>query len=89
VRLPAKESQFVIVDGQPYVSLLWNYAAETAVPLKELAALMDDGTRGTVLGIRRLVEAELKMYLEYQQDIGHELHARLVQNETARWRRSR
>ena len=88
VRIPEAQSQFVMIDGQPYISVLWHYGSEVEAPLNDLAELIA-GTRGTIVVARRLVGVERRMFEQYRTDIGHELHARLINNERTRWRKRR
>lgn len=88
VRVPEAQSQFVTIDGQPYISVLWHYGSQVEAPLTDLGELIA-GTRGTIVVARRLVGAKRRMFEEYRTDIGHELHARLIHNERTRWRKRR
>ncbi|HWU86311.1 MAG TPA: hypothetical protein VN253_03520 [Kofleriaceae bacterium] len=60
----------------------------TEVLLQELAKLLA-GTRGTIAIVWRLVGADRRMHDQDREDIGHDLHGRVVHEERGRWRRSR
>jgi hypothetical protein len=88
VRVPESQAPFIVIDGAPYVSLLWYYGDDLEVSLDDLGRLLA-GTRGSVVILRRLVGAERRMFLEYQRDIGAECHARLISKDAMRWKMAR
>jgi hypothetical protein len=88
VRVPESQSPFFVIDGEPYVSLLWNYGDDLEVPLADLGKLIA-GSRGSVVIAQRLGGVERRMFEEYRRDIGAECHARLISKDAMRWRVAR
>jgi hypothetical protein len=91
VRVPSSQRPFFFVPGEAggwFVSLLWAWGDELAVDLAELHALLD-GSRGQVVVGRRLVGSELRLLESYVDDVGAEVHSRIVPREEQRWRSPR
>ena len=87
VRVPDRQSPFVIIDGAPCVSLLWSFGGDVEVPLDDLANLIA-GTRGSIVLARKLVGAERRTFEEYRR-LDAECHARIIRSESVRFERAR
>lgn len=91
VVVPSSQRPFFFMPGEAggwFVSLLWAWGDELAVDLAELRDLLD-ASRGQVIVGRRLVGSELRLLESYLDDIGAEVHSRIVSREAQRWRSPR
>ncbi len=89
VRVPLDQAAFFFVPGEHggwFVSLLYGHGQDVAVDLAKLGELLD-GSRGSVVIGRRLAGAELKFLQSYVDDIGAEVHARIISRDELRFRR--
>lgn len=95
VHVPRSQSSFIFVPGEHggwFASLLYGHGRDVDVDVPELLELIA-GSRGSVIIGRRLAGAELRMLESYIEDVGAEVHARIVPREELRFlgrgRRSR
>ena len=91
VKVPEEQSPVFHVPGRRggwFVSLLWGFGENVEVSWKDLCDLlaMRDGS---VVVARRLTASETHLLERSRADCDRELHARIVHDESARWRRLR
>lgn len=92
VHVPQKQSPFFFLPGDNggwFVSLLWAWGDELAVNVAELRDLLDGSHGEVVVGRRLRVGSELRILESYVDDIGAEVHSRIVPREEQRWRSPR